>query len=213
MLIGFQAKKEPKAEKQQEEVLGETEEEEEEEEDGWYPNNMEELLTVDEVGEDDSVTEPDLPQLELQPLGAQQLEPQQPVQLDTAPPSGLEVQQQVEQTCEELRENSLKTSQGDGAAADASANLSKGLEVEKQQEASSPRASGEELGEAAPEEEEGKSREEESPQDQQAMVVDRSSHQREELEVEQTAEAAGPPHKESSSSSRLKKGLKSSSVS
>uniref|UniRef100_A0A3Q3GSY5 RNA binding motif protein 20 n=1 Tax=Labrus bergylta TaxID=56723 RepID=A0A3Q3GSY5_9LABR len=31
----------------------------------WYPNNMEELVTVDEVGgEDDSIVEPDLPELE-----------------------------------------------------------------------------------------------------------------------------------------------------
>ncbi|XP_076027304.1 RNA-binding protein 20 [Genypterus blacodes] len=31
----------------------------------WYPNNMEELVTVDEVGgEDDSIIEPDLPELE-----------------------------------------------------------------------------------------------------------------------------------------------------
>lgn len=30
----------------------------------WYPKNMEELVTVDEVGEDDSIIEPDLPELE-----------------------------------------------------------------------------------------------------------------------------------------------------
>lgn len=30
----------------------------------WYPHNMEELVTVDEVGEDDSIIEPDLPELE-----------------------------------------------------------------------------------------------------------------------------------------------------
>lgn len=34
-------------------------------EDCWYPKNMEELVTVDEVGEDDdSIIEPDLPELE-----------------------------------------------------------------------------------------------------------------------------------------------------
>ncbi|XP_045563896.1 RNA-binding protein 20 isoform X2 [Salmo salar] len=30
----------------------------------WYPKNMEELVTVDEVGEDDSIIEPDLPELQ-----------------------------------------------------------------------------------------------------------------------------------------------------
>lgn len=30
----------------------------------WYPKNMEELVTVDEVGEDDSIIEPDLPELD-----------------------------------------------------------------------------------------------------------------------------------------------------
>ncbi|XP_026160305.1 RNA-binding protein 20 isoform X2 [Mastacembelus armatus] len=33
-------------------------------EESWYPKNMEELVTVDEVGEDDSIIEPDLPELE-----------------------------------------------------------------------------------------------------------------------------------------------------
>lgn len=33
-------------------------------EDCWYPKNMEELVTVDEVGEDDSIVEPDLSELE-----------------------------------------------------------------------------------------------------------------------------------------------------
>ncbi|CAB1344478.1 unnamed protein product, partial [Coregonus sp. 'balchen'] len=31
---------------------------------GWYPKNMEDLVTVDEVGEDDSIIEPDLPELQ-----------------------------------------------------------------------------------------------------------------------------------------------------
>lgn len=32
--------------------------------DNWYPTNMEELVTVDEVGEEDFIMEPDLPELE-----------------------------------------------------------------------------------------------------------------------------------------------------
>lgn len=40
-------------------------ENEDTDEDCWYPKNMEELVTVDEVGgEDDSIVEPDLPELE-----------------------------------------------------------------------------------------------------------------------------------------------------
>lgn len=31
----------------------------------WYPKNMEELVTVDEVGEDEIILEPDLPELEM----------------------------------------------------------------------------------------------------------------------------------------------------
>lgn len=209
-MIDSQAKEEQKAEQpQEEEVLCETEEEEE---DGWYPNNMEELLTVDEVGEDDSVPEPDLPQLEQQQLEPQQLEQQKQVeQLAAAPPSGLEVQQQVKQTCDELTEDSLKTSRGDGAAAAASANHIHEKLRGAEPLAAPPTPPGEELKElkleeTAVEEEQVKSREEESLQGHQ--VVDGSSNQREELEVEQGAGAARPSHKESSSSSSsLKKGL------
>lgn len=32
--------------------------------DNWYPTNMEELVTVDEVGEEDFIMEPDIPELE-----------------------------------------------------------------------------------------------------------------------------------------------------
>lgn len=32
--------------------------------DSWYPTNMEELVTVDEVGEEDFIMEPDIPELE-----------------------------------------------------------------------------------------------------------------------------------------------------
>lgn len=212
-MIGSQVKEEPEValqEKQEEEVLGEAEEEEE---DGWYPNNMEELLTVDEVGEDDSIAEPDLPQLE------QQVE-QQVEQLAAAPPPGLAVQEasgetqqkQVEQTCVELT-GFLKPPQAEGAAAAASTNH----DHEKLQGAEPPAAPaappGEELKELKElkleeegvEEEQVKTREEESAQDGHPMVVDRSNNQREELEVEQVAGAArAPPHKESSSS--LKKG-------
>lgn len=201
MMIDSKAKEEQKAKEQQEEVLGETEEEEEEE-DSWYPNNMEELLTVDEVGEDDSVTEPDLPQLELQ-----QVEPQQQVeQLAAAPPSGLEVQQQVEQTCEELTEHPLKTSQDDGAAAAVTSadhihEMLQGAEPKRQQESPSEKLKELKLEETVLEQEQVKNREEKSLQDHQAIVVDRSSNQKEELKVEQAAGAARPPHKESSSSS------------
>lgn len=39
------------------------------EEESWYPQNMEELVTVDEVGgEDDDIIEPDLPELEKKPV-------------------------------------------------------------------------------------------------------------------------------------------------
>lgn len=220
LMIGSQAKEEQevavqeKQEKQQEEeVLGEAEEEEE---DGWYPNNMEELLTVDEVGEDDSITEPDLPQLEQQ---LEQRVEQQVEQLAAAPPPGLEVQeeeQQVEQTCEELTDDSSKTPQAEGAAAAAA---STNHVHEKLQGAEPPAAPpappGEELKklkelklEDGGEEEQVKTREEESAQDRHPMVVDRSNDQREELEVEQVAGAARAPHKESSGS--LKKGWTSS---
>lgn len=47
------------------ETVKEWESEEDTDEECWYPKNMEELVTVDEVGgEDDSIIEPDLPELE-----------------------------------------------------------------------------------------------------------------------------------------------------
>ncbi|XP_034543135.1 RNA-binding protein 20 [Notolabrus celidotus] len=46
-------------------TVKECESEDDADEECWYPNNMEELVTVDEVGgEDDSIVEPDLPELE-----------------------------------------------------------------------------------------------------------------------------------------------------
>lgn len=205
-MIDFQAKEELEVvvqEKQVEEVLGEAEEEEE---DSWYPNNMEELLTVDEVGEDDSITEPDLPQLE-----------QQVEQLTAAPPPHLGVQeasggtQRVEQTCQELIDDSLKTSQAEGAAAAAVAATNHINEKLQGAEppAAPPAPPDEELKELkleeeGVEEEQVKNRQEESDQDHLPMVVDTSSNKRVELEVEQVAGAARAQHKESSSS--LKKG-------
>lgn len=45
--------------------MKECQSENETDEESWYPKNMEELVTVDEVGEDDdSIIEPDLPELE-----------------------------------------------------------------------------------------------------------------------------------------------------
>eukprot|EP00066_Takifugu_rubripes_P021452 XP_011610718.1 PREDICTED: RNA-binding protein 20 [Takifugu rubripes] len=47
------------------EAVKECQSENDTDEDCWYPKNMEELVTVDEVGEDDdSIIEPDLPELE-----------------------------------------------------------------------------------------------------------------------------------------------------
>ncbi|KAJ8402781.1 hypothetical protein AAFF_G00364530 [Aldrovandia affinis] len=58
------AKSEGDTNNKEEEVEGGYETEEE----SWYPQNMEELVTVDEVGEeDDNIVEPDLPELQEKP--------------------------------------------------------------------------------------------------------------------------------------------------
>ncbi len=54
----------------------------------WYPKNMEELVTVDEVGgEDDSIIEPDLPELEKFASCPKESAEDEPVEELTVPPS------------------------------------------------------------------------------------------------------------------------------
>ncbi|XP_060920332.1 RNA-binding protein 20 [Labrus mixtus] len=75
----------------------------------WYPNNMEELVTVDEVGgEDDSIVEPDLPELE---KFESCLKEEAVVELTSSPASSsLELQEasvekhEQEPTCTEARD-------------------------------------------------------------------------------------------------------------
>ncbi|XP_072240054.1 RNA-binding protein 20 [Leuresthes tenuis] len=61
----------------------------------WYPKNMEELVTVDEVGgEDDSIIEPDLPELEELPSCPKESEVEQTIEEQVSPPtSSLEVEE------------------------------------------------------------------------------------------------------------------------
>lgn len=54
----------------------------------WYPKNMEELVTVDEVGgEDDSIVEPDLPELEEYTSGPKESAEEETVEQKMAPPT------------------------------------------------------------------------------------------------------------------------------
>lgn len=61
----------------------------------WYPKNMEELVTVDEVGgEDDSIVEPDLPELEKYMSDSKETAEEKPVEERVSPPTpSLEVQE------------------------------------------------------------------------------------------------------------------------
>ena len=61
----------------------------------WYPKNMEELVTVDEVGgEDDSIIEPDLPELEEFPSCPKESEVEETIEEHVSPPtSSLEVEE------------------------------------------------------------------------------------------------------------------------
>lgn len=75
----------------------------------WYPKNMEELVTVDEVGgEDDSIVEPDLPVLEAYASGPKESAEEETVEQQIAPPTlSLEVQETFNKTSyqEESRED------------------------------------------------------------------------------------------------------------
>ncbi|CAG5928882.1 unnamed protein product [Menidia menidia] len=54
----------------------------------WYPKNMEELVTVDEVGgEDDSIIEPDLPELEEFPSCQKESEVEKTIEEHLSPPT------------------------------------------------------------------------------------------------------------------------------
>ncbi|XP_072527445.1 RNA-binding protein 20 [Salminus brasiliensis] len=69
----------------------------------WYPKSMEELVTVDEVGEeDDSIIEPDLPELQEEEEEQPAEKPTQPASSPNANPSA-EAPAPVETTPEELR--------------------------------------------------------------------------------------------------------------
>lgn len=63
--------------------------------DCWYPKNMEELVTVDEVGgEDDSIVEPDLPELEKYVSDPKETAEEKPVEEHFSPPTlSLEAQE------------------------------------------------------------------------------------------------------------------------
>uniref|UniRef100_A0A8D3C6T7 RNA binding motif protein 20 n=1 Tax=Scophthalmus maximus TaxID=52904 RepID=A0A8D3C6T7_SCOMX len=75
----------------------------ESEEECWYPNNMEELVTVDEVGgEDDSIIEPDLPELEEYASCPKETTQEEAVEENTSPPaSSLEVPETDKRSDEE----------------------------------------------------------------------------------------------------------------
>lgn len=65
----------------------------------WYPKNMEELVTVDEVGEDDSIIEPDLPELEEYTSCPKDSAEEEAVEEHVAPStSSLEVQETLNKT-------------------------------------------------------------------------------------------------------------------
>ncbi|KAM7418792.1 hypothetical protein PAMA_016088 [Pampus argenteus] len=78
----------------------------------WYPKNMEELVTVDEVGgEDDSIIEPDLPELEEYTSCSKESAKKEAVEEHVLPPtSSLEVQEtskeksNQEKSCEDAGE-------------------------------------------------------------------------------------------------------------
>lgn len=78
----------------------------------WYPKNMEELVTVDEVGgEDDSIIEPDLPELEKYVSCSKESAEEEAVEEHIlAPTSSLEAQEKSneksnqEKVCEDVKD-------------------------------------------------------------------------------------------------------------
>ncbi|KAM3624562.1 uncharacterized protein V6R79_024917 [Siganus canaliculatus] len=83
----------------------------ESDEECWYPKNMEELVTVDEVGgEDDSIVEPDLPELEKCVSCPKECSEKETVEEDVLPPqastldspAGSKEKTEQEQSCEDV---------------------------------------------------------------------------------------------------------------
>lgn len=81
----------------------------------WYPKNMEELVTVDEVGgEDDSIIEPDLPELEKYAPCPKESAEEEAAEEDTLPPTSSSSEMQ-ETSNEKSNQEKLCEDAGDQA--------------------------------------------------------------------------------------------------